>query len=274
MTKLTVIIATAVALLATVLSPAYAQPYSLQSQTDWFVNDDPYLFGPQEAWYSGDSGHGYGNNNFVYTYGISGETSADNWVHWYMGNRVGRQEIQVYVPSNQAKATVYYNIYIGNTRSKVRVEQKNNPGWHSLGRYNTNGADVTIAVFDNDVEQHYERDTYTWSSIGIDAVAMRCVANCSEEESGGTSPPRSVVATPHGTNQIRVTWSAPANSGSSPISGYELVYSRPTLRNHPLYSDRGPYNSGPVNRQREREIAHHRSLPSSSYVHSQSSSYQ
>ncbi len=250
MTKLTVIIATAIALLATILTPAHAQshsqPYTLQSQTDWFVNDDPYLFGPQEAWYDGDSGHGYGNNNFVYTYGIGGEANADNWVHWYMGNRVGRQEIQVYVPSNQATATVNYNIYIGDTQSKVRVEQKNISGWHSLGRYNANGADVTIGVFDNDVEQHHARDGFTWSSIGIDAVAMRCVVNCSEGESGVLAPPRSVVAAPHGTNQIRVTWSAPANSGSSPISGYELEYSRPALRNHPLYGDRSPYNSGPV----------------------------
>ena len=59
------------------------------------------LFFAAEYWYPGEAGQGYGSNNFHYTYAIGGEQSAGNWVHWYMGHRAGRQEIQV-ICSTQA----------------------------------------------------------------------------------------------------------------------------------------------------------------------------
>ena len=157
--------------LSTVVVPiAVSTPAVAQSQTDWYVNDDPTLFGPSNAWYSGAPGHGYGSNNYRYTYAIGGESTADNWVHWYMGNRVGRQEIQVYIPSNHATATVNYNITIGGNTYKRAVAQRHISGWHSLGNWTVNGADVVLAVYDNDAEQHLSRNGYVWSSIGIDAV--------------------------------------------------------------------------------------------------------
>ena len=100
-----------------------------------------------------------------------------------MGSRVGRQEIQVYVPSNHATATVNYNIDIGGRTSKDVVAQRDTSGWYSLGNWNANGADVIISVYDNDVVQHWERDGLVWSSIGVDAIRIRCVSDCSSTPS-------------------------------------------------------------------------------------------
>ena len=171
-------------LLATLLVPvAVSSPVQAQSQTSWYVNDNPTLFGPQQFWFQGASGHGYGTNNYRYTYAIGGDPSANNWARWNMVSRVGRQEIQVYVPSNHATATVNYNVTIGGSTSKVRVAQRQARGWHSLGSWNTNGANVVVAVYDNDAEHHHERNGLASSSIGVDAIRMRCVSNC------GSPPP-------------------------------------------------------------------------------------
>ena len=153
-------------------------PPTSDAESSWSVNDEPELSGPPLYWFHGELGRGYGTNNYRYTLGISGEPEANNWAHWYMGNRVGRQELQVFVPTDHATATVNYNIYIGGQHSWVSLAQRNISGWHSLGEWNTNGADVVIAVFDNDVEQHHERDGEIWSSVGVDAVRLRCVAAC------------------------------------------------------------------------------------------------
>ena len=153
-------------------------PPTLAEEPRWFVNDEPYTFGGQRHWSSGTVGHGFGSNNYEYTFGIGGASSAANWAHWDMGNRVGRQEIQVYVPANHAVATVTYTIHVADRQFKVKVVQSNISGWHSLGTRNTNGANVTVSVFDNEVEQHMNTDGFARSSFGVDAVRMRCVANC------------------------------------------------------------------------------------------------
>ena len=177
---------------ATVLDDS-PEPAVAQSQTSWYVNDDPSQLGPADTWYRGDPGHGYGANNYRYTYGIGGASSAENWARWNMGSRVGRQEIQVYVPSNHATATVNYNIDIGGRTSKDVVAQRDTSGWYSLGNWNANGADVVISVYDNDVVQHWERDGLVWSSIGVDAIRMRCVSDCSSTPS--TTTPTTTTTT-------------------------------------------------------------------------------
>ena len=196
-----------VMLLATLLVPvAVSSPLQAQSQTSWSVNDNPTLFGPQQFWFHGASGHGYGTNNYRYTYAIGGDPSANNWARWNMGSRVGQQEIQVYVPSNHATATVNYNVTIGGSTSRVRVAQNGTRGWYSLGNWNTNGANVVIAVYDNDAEQHHERNGLASSSIGVDAIAMRCVSNC-----GSSSPP----PPPPPPSERNVTISLGANNSGS-----------------------------------------------------------
>ena len=187
----------AAVVLSTVLAPiAVSAPAQAQSQTDWYVNDDPDLWGPEASWYRGDPGRGYGANNYVYTYAIGGAASYTNFVHWEMGElgeRVGRQEIQVYVPSSHATATVTYQLFFAHTFNyeefSVRVEQRNESGWYSLGTWATNGAQVTVSLFDNEAVQHYQTDGRTSSMIGIDAVRMRCLSDCSS-----TGPPKVTIS--------------------------------------------------------------------------------
>ena len=222
----TIATALATVVLATVLAPiAVSAPAVAQSQTDWYVNDNPSLFGPSEYWFWCNSGHGYGSNNCRYTYAIGGESTAGNWAQWNMGSRVGRQEIQVYIPSDHATATVNYNITIGNNTHKRAVAQLGTSGWHSLGNWNTNGANVMIAVYDNDASQHWERDGYVSSSIGVDAIAMRCNLSC-----GPTPPPPPPPPGP----DPEVTISLGANNSGSnycPYSQLPCRWVNITMRN-------------------------------------------
>jgi len=148
------------------------------------VNDDPVLNGPSRYWYRGEAGHGFGSNGYVYTYGIAGESSAENWARWSMGRRVGRQEIQAYVPSNHATATVTYRIDVGGREHTRRVAQRDVSGWTSLGGYDADGALVTVTVRDNEASQHHARHGLAASRIGVDAIRMRCISRC-----GSASPP-------------------------------------------------------------------------------------
>ena len=170
----------AVAVLATILPPiVVSAPALAQSQTGWHVEDDPTLFGPEQWWFSGESGKGFGPNNYRYTLAIGGESEADNWAHWYMGNRQGTQELQAYIPQSHATATVNYHIYKDNSFfRKVQIDQSASSGWTSLGRFAFSGADVVVAVFDNDAVENYKQDERSQSQIGVDAIRMRCVSNC------------------------------------------------------------------------------------------------
>ena len=191
MTLKTLAAGLAAVVLSTVLAPtAVSAPAQAQSQTDWYVNDDPTLWEPISPWVRVNSRSGY-DSDYAYTYAIGGADTAENWAHWYMGNRVGRQELRVYVPSQNATATVNYNIYLDGREYKREVAQRDVSGWHSLGTWNVNGADVVIGVFDNDATQHYQRDGTAASSIGVDAVAMRCVSDCSS-----TPPTTTTTAAP------------------------------------------------------------------------------
>ncbi|MYE67950.1 MAG: fibronectin type III domain-containing protein [Acidimicrobiia bacterium] len=158
---------------------AVSSPASAQDQTSWYVNDDPVLWGPSRYWYQGDAGKGYGSNNYRFTYATGGESDAENWVHWYMGNRVGWQEIEAYIPHTKATATVTYHVNVGGRVHTKRLVQRTAYGWTGLGTYNTDGADVVILLADNDASQHWERDGYSASRIGVDAIRMRCVSRCS-----------------------------------------------------------------------------------------------
>ena len=210
---------------------------SSQDQTSWYVNDSPSLFGPSEFWWAGDAGKGYGSNNYVYTYGIAGASSADNWARWSMGSRVGRQEVEVYVPNTRATATVLYRIDIGGVEHTKRVAQRNAYGWTSLGRYDVDGASVSITLSDNDASQHWNRHGYGSSSIGVDAVRMRCVSRCSTAPTPTAVPrveepsaPRSVRASAAGAGGVDVSWSAPSDDGGEAVSGYRVDLYRGSSR--------------------------------------------
>ena len=177
------------AVLAGSLVPAAAtSPAAAQEQTSWYVNDNPDLNGPSQYWYRGDAGRGYGSNNYRYTYGIAGESSPDNWARWSMGRRVGRQEIEAYVPNSKATATVLYRIDVGGREYTRRVAQRNAYGWTSLGTFNTDGARVTITVRDNDASQHHDRHGLAASRIGVDAIRMRCTSRCGSSSTAPQPP--------------------------------------------------------------------------------------
>ena len=258
MTKLTIIIASAVALLATALSPVHAQEqYAVGLQTA-IVNDDPELTDNVGTynWYEPPAdvnSTGYGANGFRFTTAIGNSNTVDSWARWDFDAVNGRYEVQAWIPSRWATAHVQYQIWVdenGDSRfsgderiAGPWLDQQQVSGWQSLGAYVLRGR-VRIEVHDTLARDDY-RDVGTENArIAADAIRLLWNGQTSSEEP--PTRPRSVMAVPHGERSLRVMWSVPASSGSSPTSGYELEYSRAALRNHPVYGDRGPYNSGPV----------------------------
>ena len=187
-------------------------------QTEWHVNDDPILGGTERFWRSGQVGKGYGNNNYVYMFADSDASAPDNTALWEMGNRIGRQEIQVYIPRNNATATVDYKIRIhraDNTiiRSITRsVEQANERRWIPLGTIDSNHNKISILLEDNGARQDWETDGLLRSSIGIDAIRMRCVSNCTPDESDEEEiRPDDEETQPDG-REVRIRWGADLSS--------------------------------------------------------------
>jgi len=79
-----------------------------------------------------------------------GESSAENWARWSMGRRVGRPEVEVYVPHTKATATVVYRRDVGGSVFTRRAAQRDVSGWTSSGGYDADGARVTTTLRDND----------------------------------------------------------------------------------------------------------------------------
>ena len=201
-------------------------------QTDWLVNDEPRLDGTSEYWYSGQAGKGYGRNNYVFTYAIGGDAVANNVATWNMESRVGKQELQVFVPCNHATATVYYEIRIGGSSSTARVNQLDECGqrsWTSLGLFDADGQDIAVVLEDTSADQHASRHGRTWSSIGVDAIRAKCTARCSPDGLPGLPTHVEVQVTEHdvdGLAQLRFEWQPPGYNGGSPITGYRGELSR------------------------------------------------
>ena len=178
-------------------------------QTEWHVNDYPIREGNEKYWWPGQPGRGYGDNNYVYTKAAREDLNPDNTALWEMGNRIGRQEIQVYIPGNNATATVDYQIRIHRTDGTIAdsikrtVEQVNEVGWTSLATINPNGREVSILVEDNGARQDWREDNtrnQIWSHIGIDAARMRCISNCTSDTSVGKIQP--------GGRRVQIWWGA------------------------------------------------------------------
>ena len=169
-------------------------------QTEWRVNDKPSLsyrdegdglrkiqslnsavWGRDPAWWRLED-QGYSQSDSYYTFANGGAPAIDNRAEWRMGSAQGTQEIQIYIPGNSSKpfaATVDYEIQIVGKASRfVRIEQERNKGWVSLGRFDLNGAEVTIRVDDTNAYPHRTRENEHKSRIGINAIRMRCVSNC------------------------------------------------------------------------------------------------
>ncbi len=263
--KLCVVLFVGLCVLATVAAPVFV---AADEQTAWSVNDSPELVGPQKWWYACSGGAGYGSNNCVYTYGVGGSSSFENCANWiWSEGRIGRQEIQVFVPKNNATATVSYRVELdsneGGRRSYVvgSIAQRYTSGWKSLGTIDADASWLKITVCDNMAVQHWKDDGYVWSSIGVDAIRMRCVARCSstptlphseptpERTPSSTipeptptqravydplAPPNSLRVNRVGNKRLRVSWSPPEGISSNQASSvrYVLKLSRPALGIH------------------------------------------
>ena len=176
------------------------QPDGRSVQTEWHVNDKPHLsyldegdrsrkiqsldstvWGKGPAWWR-LRGEGYSQSDSYYTFAIGGDPVVDNRAEWRMSSRVGTQEIEVHIPDNSSKpftATVDYEIQIAGESSRfMLIEQERNKGWVSLGRFELNGAEVTIRVEDTNAYPHHTPENEHESRIGINAVRMRCVSDC------------------------------------------------------------------------------------------------
>ena len=128
----------------------------------------------------------------------------------------------MYVPNSKATATVLYRIDVGGREYTRRVAQSNAYGWTSLGNYDVDGSRVTITLRDNDAVQHWNRNGYAASSIGVDAARMRCVTRCSTNPP--PSPPPAVSSRRlrlQGSRRLVVVWCRWVRSAGirSPVSG-------------------------------------------------------
>ena len=195
-----------------------AQAQTVQHQTEWHVNGDPLLYhrgnlvrldSLNRNWNNSvnwgrlqDGGRG---SDSYYTYANWGGP-VENHAEWRMGSRIGTQQISVYIPgtdSVRSTATVEYIVAIaGNpvqvlsvTVNQKTANQPNHKGWVDLLNpstgeigWITNGP-VEITVRDNEARPSYRED-YLNSRIGIVAVRMRCINNCT-----GTPPPTTTPRT-------------------------------------------------------------------------------
>ena len=210
-------------------APTVSQAFTSQQQTSWTVNDSPSLYGPSTSWWQvtnsdySVSAEGYGSH-YHYTYSIGGESSPDNWAQWDMGSRVGRQQINVYVPKRNATATVKYRIYKSSGLiAQPTLNQQQAYGWYNLGTYDFDDGTVSIVVNDNEAFPHYDNCSIkAYCKVGVDAIRMKCVSRCTTATFPET--PRGLNAVVGGAGELVVRWMPPSGNGGSPLLGYEMTY--------------------------------------------------
>ena len=221
---------------------AVAQPNEWQiNESEWFINDAPTLHG--RSWWGGNLAedmnrygqpYGYGparHNGSSYAY-VSEDTGdpADHWARWDMGTREGTQELAVFVPRANASARVRYRITIGSRSTYTdRITQSEIYGWHSLGTVTANGDRLRIEVHYNDSQTPPGRSGPAARTVGVDAMAMRCVSNCSTRQDVPDAPRNvrlQVVKESDGSRTVVATWSPPTDNGGSAITNYRVTFSR------------------------------------------------
>ena len=207
-------------------SPAQAQ--TVQHQTEWYINDEPNLFNVgrpvvkdnlSEGW-NGDvawgrlSDAGFRRSDVYYTSASLGDPTA-NQADWHMGSRIGTQWIAVYIPRNGVRsfnATVKYQVVLTDRSGAIEVfeytinqsdiidgEWVNLHHPHTGIRWVSNGDEVTIVVKNNEAGPHFRQGNDP-SRIGINAVAMRCVVNCTT-----AAPPAPPTTTPRTSTAPRIS---------------------------------------------------------------------
>ena len=228
---------------ATTAHMVVAQPNEWQiNESDWHIDDTPALHG--QSWWGGEPANGTNSYGQPYGYGparhngssyayVSEETGnpGGHWARWDMGTRRGTQEIAVFVPRADASARVNYRITIGSSTTRSDwITQREIYGWHSLGTVSANDNRVRIEVHYDDSQHAPGQSGASARRLGVDAVAMRCVSNCSSSSATVPGRPSVELNVQHesdGSRTVVATWSPPAEDGGSAITGYEVTFSRP-----------------------------------------------
>ena len=135
---------------------------------------EPQLSGPQQYWWPGAAGKGYGADNFHWTYAVSDDVSVSNWATWNMGNvESSSYRLQAFIPHVQATAEVKYHIYQNGTLLRtVSLQQRYAYGWTTLVSGMTLDGRITVRVNDHDAIQDVRTDGQALSRIGIDAMRL------------------------------------------------------------------------------------------------------
>lgn len=82
---------------------------------------------------------------------------------------------------------------------------------------------------------------YTVKVRAINSAGAGRITTAGFETLAPPGAPRGVQATPLHDGGVALSWSAPTGDGGSPITHYEVQYSRPALRDHPDHANRGPW---------------------------------
>ena len=202
---------------------------------------------------------------YHYTYGNKDSTRT-NWATWAfrdVSRASGTQyDVWVWVPRGNATAQVRYNVHLSGCVAQLGsfpiLDQNQHGGWVKIGRLslghisNPPSSTVTIEVNDNEVadpnvlaaDRSIGVDAVllvTGGGIGWDAVNSNHLvtdANCfgGSTVAGGPSAVRDLKTSPYDSDTFRITWSPPSNDGGSPISTYEIRYSRPAVGGSPAWS--------------------------------------
>ena len=198
-----------------------AQAQANQAQTEWHIVY-PDLFNEGRSvekndlnqWWNNDvawgrlssTGAGFRGSDVYYTSASLG-ASTGNQATWYMGRRIGTQWMAVYIPGNIPRnnrpdfsfnARVKYEVTLTDRSGAAEtveytINQSEHNGregkWFNLYHPQTgiewvlNGDEVIIVVRNNEASPHYRHGSDP-SRMGVNAVAMKCAANCTT-----TSPP-------------------------------------------------------------------------------------
>lgn len=150
-------------------------------------NDSPELRG--SPWYPGLDGHGYGDNNYDYTY-VKGAKNLGGkvidrslWARWIFSDvPPGDCTVAVFVPSERATATVQYEIFQGppgNFKAAAVMTQRHAYGWTYLTDFRSERGQVRIYLL------NYSNSRAGWISrvdgqgpgrnqVAADAVRLEC----------------------------------------------------------------------------------------------------
>ena len=183
---------------------------------------------------------GFNDGTYRWTHAIGDYSDTTGvWAHWDFGSRVGKQEVQIWIPSAHAEATVKYfafrdgklvNVRDNNdgSTSTWRINQeyfstkyKHRSGiWVIVGFVEANGGTVRIAVYDD----HAHRSASGGTKIAADAIRIRCVSDCTNtyHTTSSTDPPAQVPQPIvfAGNSRFTVSWDEP--SSSSTLIGYDI----------------------------------------------------